>query len=107
MKKFNLPILVLVLLFSTAVSAKNSFRLENGNILSVGKSKSEIIALAGTPIYQGVERVAIDNGQGDNPVNREVLMYKLNGSIGGLYIVVVTVENNIVVSITFKQEDRI
>jgi len=107
MKKFSLSMLLLALLFSFAANAKSSFRLENGKILSVGKSKSEIIALAGVPIFQDVEQVAIDNGQQGNPVKREVLMYKLKGSIGGLYLVVVTVENNNVVSISSKQEDRL
>lgn len=107
MKKCSLSILLLALFFSLAVHAKNSFRLESGKILSVGKSKSEIIALAGAPMYQDVEQVAIDNGQVGKSVKREVLMYKLKGSIGGLYLVVVTVENNNVVSISSKQEDRI
>jgi len=107
MKKFSLSILLLALFFTLAANAKNSFRLENGKILSVGKSKSEVMALAGSPINRDVERVAVDNGQGNHSVKREVLMYKLKGSIGGLYLVVVTVENNKVVSITSKQEDRI
>jgi hypothetical protein len=88
-------------------NAKSSFRLENGKLLSVGNSKSEIISLVGVPVYQDVEKVAIDNGQEGNPVKREVLMYKLEGSIGGIYLVVITIENNKVVSIASKQEDRI
>jgi len=106
MKKVKFSIL-LVLLFSLGVQAKSSFRLENGNLLSVGKSKSEIIMLVGTPIYQDVEKIAIDNGVGGGSVKREVLTYKLKGSIGGVYLVIVTVENNKVVSIESKQEKRI
>jgi len=107
MKKISLSILLFALLFSLTASAKNSFRLENGKLLSLGKSKSEIVSLAGAPIYQDVERVAIDNGHEANLVKREVLMYKLKGSIGGLYLVVITIENNKVVLITSKQEERI
>lgn len=107
MSKLSLSILLFTLLFTLNANAKSSFRLENGKLLSVGNSKSEIISLVGVPVYQDVEKVAIDNGQGGNPVKREVLMYKLKGSIGGIYLVVVTIENSKVVSIASKQEDRI
>ena len=107
MNKLSLSIILFTLLFTLNANAKSSFRLENGKLLSVGNSKSEIISLVGLPVYQDVEKVAIDNGQEGNPVKREVLMYKLKGSIGGIYLVVITIENNKVVSIASKQEDRI
>lgn len=107
MKKLSFSIIVLTLVFSFSVNAKGSFRLESGKLLSIGNSKSEIIALVGAPIYEDVETVAVDNGQEGTPVKREVLTYKLNGSIGGLYLVVVTVENSKVVSISSKQQQRI
>lgn len=103
----KLSIILLTLLLTFNANAKSSFRLDNGKLLSVGQSKSELIALAGVPIYQDVESVAIDNGQQSNPIKREVWMYKLEGSIGGLYYVEVSIENNKVVLITSKQEDRI
>jgi len=106
MQKVKFSIL-LVLLFSLGVQAKSSFRLDNGNLLSVGKSKSEIIMLVGVPIYEDVEQIAIDSGVGDSSVKREILTYKLKGSIGGFYLVVVTVENNKVVYIESKQYNRI
>lgn len=107
MKIFSFSILIFTLFLSMTVNAKSSFRLENGKLLSIGQSKSEIFALAGAPIFKDVEQVAIDNGQDGSPVKREVLTYKLRGSIGGLYLVIVVVENNKVVSITSKQENRI
>ena len=107
MNKLGLSIILFTLLFTLNANAKSSFRLENGKLLSVGNSKSEIISLVGVPVYQDVEKVAIDTGQEGNPVKREVLMYKLKGSIGGIYLVVVTIENSRVVSIASKQEDRI
>lgn len=107
MNKLSLSIILFTLLFTLNANAKSSFRLENGKLLSVGNSKSEIISLVGVPVYQDVEKVAIDNGQEGNPVKREVLMYKLKGSIGGIYLVVITIENSKVVSIASKQEDRI
>ena len=107
MNKLGLSIILFTLLFTLNANAKSSFRLENGKLLSVGNSKSEIISLVGVPVYQDVEKVAIDTGQEGNPVKREVLMYKLKGSIGGIYLVVVTIENSRVVSIASKHEDRI
>lgn len=41
------------------------------------------------------------------PVKREILTYRLTGSIGGMYLVVVTIENSKVVSVTAKQEGRL
>jgi len=105
MKKFSLIILFSILTFTLNVNA--NFRLKNGQLLTVGSSKSEIISLAGSPLYQDLEKIAVDNGRGDEPIKREVLTYKLKGSIGGLYLVVITVENNKVVSISSKQENRI
>ena len=107
MRKFSFSILLLTLLLSFAANAKSSFRLESGKNLRLGQSKFEVIALAGVPLYQDVERLAVDIGQGANPVKREILMYKVKGSIGGLYLVALTIENNKVVSISSKQEDRI
>jgi len=103
----KLILLLLSLFFTFNANAKSSFRLDNGKLLSVGQSKSEIIALAGVPIYQDVESEAIDNGQQTKPVKRELWIYKLEGSIGGLYYVEVSIENNEVVLITSKQENRI
>lgn len=105
MKNFSHVILFCILTFSLTANA--SFRLKNGKLLTIGSSKSEIILLAGSPLYQDLEKIAVDNGQGNNPIKREVLTYKLKGSIGGLYLVVITVENNKVVSISSKQENRI
>ena len=105
MKTFNYAVLLLIIIFSCDVNA--SFRLKNGKLISVGSSKSEIISLVGSPLSKDVEQIAIDNGTVDNPIKREILTYQLKGSIGGLYLVVITVENNKVVSISSKQENRI
>jgi len=107
MKNFSLLIILFSLLLSWTANANSSFRLKNGQLLSIGSSKSEIISLAGTPLYSDVEKIAVDNGQGVNPIKREILTYELKGSIGGLYLVVITVENNKVVSIISKQKNRI
>lgn len=104
MKKLFLLVFI-TLSFSSF--ATDSFRLENGDLILVGQSKSEVIALAGTPLDQDVTQIAVDNGQGGTPIKREVLTYKMKGSIGGLYLVMVTVENAKVVSVASKQQNRI
>jgi len=103
--------IIIVLYISTFFLAMNSFassfRPTNGKLISIGDHKSEIIALVGMPLFKDVEKIAIDKGLQTNPIKREVLTYKLKGSIGGSYLVVITVENNIVVSISSKQDNRI
>ena len=50
---------------------------------------------------------AVDIGNGDKLVKTEEFTYKLKGSIGGMYIVLIRFENNIVTSISSKQVDRL
>lgn len=106
MKKYMLAVFVLGVSLALGAQASGSFRLESGRLISSGQSKSEVLMLAGEPLYQEVETIGVDQGNGSDPIKREVLTYKLNGSIGGEYLVVVTVENNEVVSITSKQASR-
>ncbi|SFD78146.1 hypothetical protein [Pseudoalteromonas denitrificans] len=107
MRYFKVLLILSFVLFSINTHARGSFRLDSGNLLTVGKSKSEIISIAGAPLYQDVEKIAVDNGQGGHSVKREILTYRLKGSIGGFYLVVMTIENSHVTSITSKQEKRL
>lgn len=54
-----------------------------------------------------METIAVDVGNAQTSVKREILTYRLAGSIGGKYLLVVTVENSVVVSVTARQEGRI
>ena len=107
MKKFKLIFLLLILSLANIAYADSSFRLKTGKLISTGQSKSKVIALAGSPIYQEVETIGVDDGSGILPIKREILTFKLSGSIGGEYLVVVAVENNLVVSVTSSQETRL
>lgn len=98
---------LIIFIFSAHAHADGSFRLANGNLISEGQSKSELIAIAGPPIYQDVETIAVDQGVGGKPIKREILTYQLAGSIGGKYLVVITVDNNLVVAIEATQESRL
>ncbi|WP_160153149.1 hypothetical protein [Microbulbifer sp. ALW1] len=104
----KLKITLASILVATAVSAfaDGSFRLPNGKLIQEGKSKQEVIYMAGPPMYQEVETIAVDEGVGGNPVKREVLTYRLPSSVGGMSLVTVTIENNKVVSVASKQESR-
>ncbi|MBL4834926.1 MAG: DUF2845 domain-containing protein [Pseudomonas sp.] len=106
MKKILSAGLIVSLSVAFGAQAAGSFRLDSGRLISSGQSKSEVLVLAGEPLYQEVETIAVDQGGEGEPIKREVMTYKLNGSIGGEYVVVVTVENNEVVSVTSKQTDR-
>lgn len=107
MNSVKLLILLSLLSFGLAANASGSFRLNSGKMISTGQSKAEVIALAGTPLYQDSETIAIDQGGTSTPIKREILTYKLRGSIGGDYLVVITLENNSAVSITSKQFSRL
>ncbi|WP_286938216.1 MULTISPECIES: hypothetical protein [unclassified Pseudoalteromonas] len=105
-KRIVLPLL-LSLFISSFAFAQGSFRLKNGNLLSVGKTKSDIVALVGAPLYKDVLIEAVDIANGDKLVKTEEFTYKLKGSIGGMYIVLIRFENNIVTSISSKQVARL
>ena len=61
----------------------------------MGKTKSDIVAVVGAPLYKDVLNEAVDIGNGDKLVKTEEFTYKLKGSIGGMYIVLIRFENNI------------
>lgn len=107
LKALKTLIAISAVFYALSASASGSFRLSDGKLIAAGKSKSEVIAIAGAPVHQEVETIAVDVGQDRKPVKREILTYRLEGSIGGMYLVEVTLENGKVVSVTSKQEDRL
>ncbi len=82
--------------------AGGSFRLANGKLLEEGQTVSEVIALAGKPLHKDVLR-----GHHRHSATTEKLSFELDGSIGGKYLVVVTVQGGIVQSVSAKQLDRL
>lgn len=73
-KRIVLPLFVSIFISSLAF-AQGSFRLKNGNLLSVGKTKSDIVALVGAPLYKDVLNEAVDIGNGDKLVKTEEFTY--------------------------------
>ncbi|WP_299595392.1 hypothetical protein [uncultured Microbulbifer sp.] len=103
----NLQIILFGVFLATAFAAQaNSFRLPNGKLIQEGKSKQEVIYIAGAPLYSELETIAVDDGSGGTPKKREILTYRLPSSLGGMSLVVVTIENNEVVAVESKQESR-
>lgn len=107
MKNLRVALFGVLVAVAFTAHANGSFRLPNGKLIQEGKSKQEIIYLAGAPMYQEVETIAVDEGAGGNPIKREILTYRLPSSLGGMSLVVVTIENNKVVAVESKQESRI
>ena len=107
MRKLQGTLFSVLLAISFAASANGSFRLPNGKLIHEGKSKQEVIYIAGAPMYSEVQTIAVDEGNGGNPIKREILTYRLPSSLGGMSLVVVTIENNKVVGVESKPESRI
>lgn len=107
MRRLKIISLLVFVVCSLSVNAAEGFRLINGKLISTGKSKPEIYSIAGAPLYHEVETIAVDEGRGEDPIKRELLTYRLPGAIGGMYLVIVTVENNTVVDVASKQEGRL
>ncbi|MCQ3829167.1 hypothetical protein HXX02_06895 [Microbulbifer elongatus] len=106
MGKLKFTVFIMLLVAAFAANASGSFRLPNGKLIQEGKSKQEVIYLAGAPLYSEVETIAVDEGNGGTPIKREILTYRLPSSLGGMSLVIVTVENNTVVAVESKQESR-
>ncbi|MCK7598806.1 hypothetical protein M0G74_16145 [Microbulbifer sp. CAU 1566] len=106
MKKLKFTLFSVLLVTAFFAHANGSFRLPNGKLIQEGKSKQEVIYIAGAPMYSEVETIAVDEGNGGTPIKREILSYRLPSSLGGMSLVVVTIENNKVVSVESKQESR-
>lgn len=107
MRKFIATMLMALSVCVVIAHAAGGFRLANGKLIEVGQTRSAVLALAGKPLDRHVERTGIHAGRGRGSVKEEVLTFRLTGSIGGKYLVVVTVENNRVVAVRSKQMDRL
>lgn len=106
MKTLIVLITCLSLSFTSIAHERNSFRLTNGKLIKLGKTKSDILMLVGAPLFHETEQFSVDIGQDSEPKKREIFTYKLDGSIAGKHIVVITFENNQVISISSKQANR-
>lgn len=107
--------LILIMMFLQTADASDSFRLENGNLIRTGLTKLELLAIVGPPmttedVMQRVERPQNSTTQqiitSHEVLNEQRLTYQLAGSIGGDYLVEVTIRQGKVTAIHSVQLNR-
>ncbi|WP_105189667.1 DUF2845 domain-containing protein [Pseudoalteromonas sp. T1lg48] len=99
-------IYLLLTLCSTAVLAGQSFRLADGDLVYIGMNKIEVLDKLGEPLMKDVQSVGVDKGEGFAGKKTEVWSYRLEGDIGGEYLVSVTFKGDKATSIDSKQRNR-
>lgn len=95
-----------VLMFS-AQAAACGFRLDDGKLLRCGMKRVDVMALAGEPLSKDVDTLGIDTGEPVKGETTETWSYRLQGDIGGEYLVSLTLKAGKVVAISSKQLERI
>ena len=107
-------VIVVMMCLQTA-DASDSFRLENGNLIRTGLTKLELLAIVGPPmmtedIMQRVERPQNSTTQqiitNHQVLDEQRLTYQLAGSIGGDYLVEVTIRQGKVTAVHSVQLNR-
>ena len=97
---------VAAMTFSTQAAACG-FRLDDGKLLRCGMKRIDVIALAGEPVSKDVDTLGVDTGEPVKGETIETWSYRLQGDIGGEYLVSLTLKAGKVVAISSKQLERI
>ena len=97
---------VAAMTFSTQATACG-FRLDDGKLLRCGMKRIDVIALAGEPVSKDVDTLGVDTGEPVKGETIETWSYRLQGDIGGEYLVSLTLKAGKVVAINSKQLERI
>tara|TARA_Y100001963_G_scaffold147011_1_gene222735 strand:- start:444 stop:758 length:315 start_codon:yes stop_codon:yes gene_type:complete len=97
---------VAAMTFSTQATACG-FRLDDGKLLRCGMKRIDVIALAGEPVSKDVDTLGVDTGEPVKGETIETWSYRLQGDIGGEYMVSLTLKAGKVVAISSKQLERI
>ncbi|MBZ9610684.1 hypothetical protein [Rheinheimera maricola] len=106
MKFTHTVIAVAVLLVASQANACG-FRLNDGKLLKCGMTRIEVMAVAGEPLAKDIETTAVDSGEPVKGETIETWSYRLQGDIGGEYLVSVTLSAGKVSAIYRKQQGRI
>ena len=99
-------ILVSLLLVSSAALSGQSFRLADGDLVYTGMTKIEVLEKLGAPMMKDVQSVGINKGDQQQGKKIEVWSYKVDGSIGGEYLVSVTFKGDKATDINSIQKNR-
>lgn len=97
---------VAAMTFSTQAAACG-FRLDDGKLLRCGMKRIDVVALAGEPVSKDVDTLGVDTGEPVKGETIETWSYRLQGDIGGEYLVSLTLKAGKVVAISSKQLERI
>ncbi len=97
---------VLVITFAVnSAWASGTFRLDNGKLIYSGMSKLELMNVAGSPIStETISKINKDGEQVDS--DAQILIYKLEGSIGGEHLIEAKVISGKVVTLQVTQSNR-
>ena len=98
---------LILLLVSFNSQAANSFRIQNGRLITTGMSSLEILDLIGEPLTRETrtQGLSLDNVFTGKTI--EIWSYLITGSIGGEYYLTLTLEDGIVAAVNSKQRDRL
>ncbi len=97
---------VLVITFAVnSAWASGSFRLDNGKLIFSGMSKTELMNVAGRPMStETIPKINKDGQHVDS--DEQILIYKLEGSIGGEHLIEAKVISGKVVTLQVTQSNR-
>lgn len=98
---------VIAALVFSAQSAACGFRLDDGKLLRCGMTRIEVMSLAGEPVSKDVDTLGVDTGEVGKGETVETWSYRLQGDIGGEYLVSLTLKAGKVTAISSKQRERI
>ena len=96
-----------VLFASLNANAGNSFRLENGRLITTGMSSLEVQDLIGEPQSRETRVQGLALNQVSAGKTIEIWSYLIMGSIGGEYYLTLTLEDGIVATVSSKQRGRL
>ena len=105
-RHWQLSLLVIVFSFSLSSEAQESFRLSGGHLLKIGMTRIEVVSTVGEPLSKDIETHGISTEPAYTGKKIETWTYRLEGSIGGTYLVSLTLESGVVVAIYTKQQGR-
>ena len=99
-------LLASITMFSSFAASACGFRLQDGKLLTCGMSRIELLDRAGEPVSKDVEvhAVSIEPGQAGQRI--ETWSYILPGSIGGNYLVSITLVQGKITAIESRQQRR-
>ena len=102
----GLAISLTLLIFSNNASACG-FRLDNGKLVRCGMNRIELLSLAGEPLSKDIETLGVDTGEPVKGETIETWSYRLQGDMGGQFLVSVSLQAGKVTAITSKQQGRL